>query len=92
MEIDIEVPDLLSVFGPSAAAEGERVQTRAKISELHFEQGDEIEEGELFAVLFNRHGTCEIVAPASGVLVSVRYEVGDSVASEDVLATIDTER
>ncbi len=92
MEIDIEVPDLASVFGPSAAAEGERVLDRATVSELYFEQGDEIEEGELFAVLFNRHGTCEIVAPTSGVLVSMRYEVSDSVASEEVLATIDTDR
>ncbi len=68
------------------------MRTRAKISELYFEPGDEIEPGDRFAVLFNRHGLCEITAPASGMLVSMRYGVGDSVASEDVLTTIDTER
>ena len=64
---------------------------RATISDLHFEENDEIEKGELFAVLFNENGTCEITAPASGILVSLPCEEGDSVGSEDVLATIDTQ-
>ena len=64
---------------------------RATISDLYFEENDEIETGELFAVLFNENGTCEIAAPASGILVSLPCEEGDSVGSEDVLATIDTQ-
>ncbi|MGB2986594.1 MAG: biotin/lipoyl-containing protein [Phycisphaerae bacterium] len=63
---------------------------RATISDLYFEENDEIKKGELFAVLFNENGTCEITAPASGILISLPYEEGDSVGSEDVLATIDT--
>ena len=64
---------------------------RATISDLYFEENDEIEKGELFAVLFNENGTCEITALASGILVSLPCEEGDSVGSEDVLATIDTQ-
>ena len=91
MEIHIEVPDLSTALVPPVDAREKRVIHRATISDLYFEENDEIEKGELFAVLFNENGTCEITAPASGILVSLPCEEGDSVGSEDVLATIDTQ-
>ena len=50
------------------------------------------EDGELSAVLFNDNETCEIVAPASGVLISLTYDEGDTVTSEAVPAKIETDR
>ncbi len=91
MEIHIEVPDLSTALIPPVDAREKGVLHRATISDLYFEENDKIEEGKLFAVLFNENGTCEIAAPASGILVSLLCEEGDSVGSEDVLATIDTE-
>ncbi len=91
MEIHIEVPDLSTALIPPVDAREKRVLHRATISDLYFEENDEIQEGELFAVLFNENGTFEISAPSSGVLVSLPYEEGDSVGSDDVLATIDTQ-
>ena len=91
MEINIEVPELSTTLIPPIDARDKRVLHRATIADLYFEENDEIDKGELFAVLFNENGTCEITAPASGVLVSVPCEEGDSVGSEDVLATIDTQ-
>ncbi len=57
-----------------------------------FEEGDEIEEGDIRAALFNDNGTCETVAPTSGVFISFTYEEGDTVTSEAVLAKIQTDR
>lgn len=91
MEINIEVPDLSTTLIPPIDARERRVLHRATISDLYFEENDEKKKGELFAVLFNQNGTCEITAPASGILVSLPYDEGDSVGSEDVLATIDTQ-
>ncbi len=91
MEVNIEVPELSTTLIPPIDARDKRVLHRATIADLYFEENDEIDKGELFAVLFNENGTCEITAPASGVLVSVPCEEGDSVGSEDVLATIDTQ-
>lgn len=76
---------------PPVDARQEGVIHRATISALWLEENDEIEEGELFALLFNQTGTCEILAPASGILVSLPYEEDDSVGSEHVSATIDTQ-
>ena len=72
-------------------ARKKRVVHRATISDLYFEENDEIETGELFAVRFNENGTCEITAPASGILISLPYEEGDPGGSAGVLATIDTQ-
>ena len=47
---------------------------------------------DVFALLFNDNGTCEIAGPASGSLVSLPCEESDSITSESVFATIDTER
>ena len=92
MIVDIEVPDLATVLAPPVEAKGATVDPHATVSDLYFEEGDEIEEGDVFAVLFNDNGTCEIVAPASGVLISLPYEEGDTVTSEAVLAKIQTDR
>ena len=92
MEIHIEVPNLSTTLIPPVDARETRVVHRATIADLYFEENDEIEKGELFAVLFNENGTCEIVAPASGLLVSLPYDEGDTVTSEAVLAKIQTDR
>ncbi len=92
MVIDIEVPDLATVLAPPVEAKDRAVIAYAIVSDLYFEAGDEIEEGDVLAALFNDNGTCEIVAPASGVLISLRYEEGDTVTSETVLARVQTDR
>ena len=92
MIVDIEVPDLTAVLAPPVEAKEQAVFTDATVSDLYFEEGDEIEEGDVFAVLFNDNGTCEIVAPASGILISLPYDEGDTVTSEAVLARIQTDR
>jgi pyruvate/2-oxoglutarate dehydrogenase complex dihydrolipoamide acyltransferase (E2) component len=94
MKVVIEVPDLAKALADSTSAKPEdRIAVnRATISDLYFKEGDNIEEGNLFAVISNQYGTCEIRAPASGVLVSLRHEENDAVTSEELLATIDTDR
>lgn len=91
MKVEIEVPDLANLLRPSAGAEDKSAIHRATVEALCFEEDDEIEEGALFAVLFNEHGSCEIVAPASGLIEEIRYREGDTVLSEEVLATIHTD-
>ncbi len=92
MTIDIEVPDLATVLAPPVEAKEPAVIAHAAVSDIYFDEGDEIEEGELFAVLFNDSGTCEIVTPASGLLISLPHDEGDTVTSEAVLAKIQTDR
>jgi len=92
MEVNIEVPDLATIRVPTAEVQEKRLISCATITDLYFEESDEIEEGELFAVLFVENGTCEIVAPVSRTLVSLPCEVGDSLISEEVLATIEMDR
>ncbi len=92
MEVRIEVPELTEAFSPSAG-QGHRVPiNRATISQIHFEEGDEIEAGDVFASITNGYGTYEIAAPVSGLLVFVWHEEGDTISSDEVLATIDADR
>ena len=92
MIIEMEVLDLMRFLTPPTGAEELAATSHATLYDLYFEEGNEIEESELFAVLFNDKGTCEIVAPASGVLISLRYEEGSTVALEAVLTKIQTDR
>ncbi len=92
MKIDIEVPDLVTVLAPPVEAKEQAVFTDASVSDLYFEEGDEIEEGELFAVLFNDNGAYEFMAPAPWILISLPYDEGDTVTSDAVLAKIQTDR
>ncbi len=94
MKVVIEVPDLARAVADSAPEKVEEriAVNRANLCDLYFEEGDDIEEGDLFAVISNEYGTCEIKAPASGTLVLLRHEEDDAVTSEEVLATIDTDR
>ncbi len=64
----------------------------AGVSVLHFEEGDEIEEGDVLGVRFQDNWACEIVAPESGFLISSPYEEGDTVASVAMLAKIQPDR
>ena len=92
MEVRIEVPDLPEVLPPRIDEEDQRAINRATILVVRFEEGDEIGKGETFALIDNDHGTYEVVAPASGVLMSIFCEEGNTVSADDVLATIDTDR
>ena len=65
MIIDVEVPDLATVLAPPAEAKEPAVIAHATVSDLYFEEGDGIEEGDVLAAFFNDNGTCEIVAPAT---------------------------
>lgn len=51
MKVDIEIPNLESIFGPATSVAKQRTMKRATISDLYFEEGDEIEEGELIGHL-----------------------------------------
>ena len=92
MIFEIEVPVLSIVLAPPVDAKEPTVIRHATVSDLYFEEGDEIEEREFVAGLFNDHEMREIAAPATGVLISLTYEEGDTVASEAVLAKIQTDR
>ena len=94
MKVVIEVPDLARDLVDSIPekAEDRIAINRATLADLYFEEGDDLKKGDLFAVISNEYGTCEIKAPASGTLVLLRHEEDDAVTSEEVLATIDTDR
>ncbi len=92
MIVDIEVPDFASLLAPPIEAKEPAVIAHAAVSDIYSEEGDEIEEGELFAVLFNDNGRCEIGAPMTGVLISLPYDKGSTVTWEAVLAKIQTDR
>ena len=92
MEVRIEVPELTEVLSPSGGNADQVAINRATISQIHFEEGDEIQQGEVFASISNKYGTYDIVAPASGLLLFVWHEEGDTVASDEVLARIDTDQ
>ncbi|UCC29875.1 MAG: hypothetical protein JSU86_16920 [Phycisphaerales bacterium] len=92
MEVNIEVPDLVTIRVLAAEAEEKRLISYATISDLYFEESDGIEEDELFSVLFIENGTCEIVAPVSRTLVSLPCEEGGSLISEQVLAATEMDR
>lgn len=93
MRVNIEVPDVSDALDPSALrdAVAESEVHRASVADIYFEEGDEIEEGELFAELSNWLGTYEIKSPATGTIVDIRCKVGDTVTSEAILASVDTD-
>ncbi len=62
------------------------------MSDLYYEDGDEVEEGDVLAVFLSDTGTCEIVAPPSGGIISWPYDEGETAISEAVLAKIPTDR
>ena len=92
MAVNIEVPDIPAVLCPSAGEEDQSVMNEAVIFEIRFEEGDEIEKGDVFASISDQYGTYDIVSPASGLLASVWCEEGTVVTSENVLASIGTDR
>ena len=68
------------------------MMNEAVIVEIRFEEGDEIEKGDVFASLSNKYGTYDIVSPASGLVAFVWCEEDATIMSDDVLASIDTDR
>ena len=92
MIVDIEVPDLATVLAPPVEAKEQAVFTDATVSDLYFEEGNEIEKGDVLALLFHDNWTCEIVTPVSGVLISLPYDEGATVTSEAVPARIQMDR
>jgi len=93
MAVDIEVPDLLELAGDVSSTDiEERGQLeRATITEIYFEEGELIEEGEPFALVENGYGSYKIMGPASGLIIKIPLQVGDVVSHEAVLATINTD-
>lgn len=63
----------------------------ATISYWHFEEGDEVEEGEDLVELTTDKATFNIPAPTSGILSEVFFEEGDTVEVGEVLAIIEEE-
>lgn len=92
MKIDIEVPELADLIERSSlnATTTGSAGNRAIIEALYFEEGDPIEEDDVFAEIRGEHfETFEVRAPASGTISYLRHHEGDTVTSEEVLATID---
>ena len=93
MTVDIEVPDLVEFARDARSGDGHEAKqvVQATITDVYLEEGELIEEGELFAVIENRYGSCRILAPAIGLLIKVSVAEGEVVSSETVLATINTD-
>jgi len=63
----------------------------ATLLEWRRAQGERVEKGENLIDLETDKVTLEVVAPATGVLVEIRRQTGETALSHDVLAVIDTE-
>lgn len=91
MAVYIEAPDIPAVLCPFSGEEDQGEMNEAVILEIHFEEGDEIEKGDVFASISNKYGTYDIVSPASGRIACVWCEKGTTVISDNALAAIDTD-
>ena len=79
MLIEIKVPVLAESVPDATLLEWRRTQ------------GERVEKGENLIDLETDKVTLEVVAPATGVLVEIRRQTGETALSHDVLAVIDTE-
>ena len=79
MLIEIKVPVLAESVPDATLLEWRRAQ------------GERVEKGENLIDLETDKVTLEVVAPATGVLVEIRRQTGETALSHDVLAVIDTE-
>lgn len=61
----------------------------ALVSYWHFEEGDEIEEGEDLVEMATDKATFNVPAPVSGVLTKVYFEEGETVKVGEVMAIIE---
>lgn len=70
-------------------SEAGKALEEAAIQNWFIEEGDLVHEGDDLVELSTDAGTITVQAPASGVLVEVYYDEGESVTKEDILCIID---
>jgi len=78
MNIEVELPDL-----------GDEAGDEATISEWHFEEGNEVEEGDELVEVVAGDETIDIPCPVTGILVEKLIEEEDIVRPGDPLAIIE---
>ena len=61
------------------------------IDEWTKKEGETVKEGEIIARILADKVVFEIEAPASGKVVSINYQDGETAAPNDILAVIETE-
>jgi len=93
MRAYIEVPELTDLVGRRASDDdkGAKCADELTITAINFMEGDEIQEGEAFALASNRFRAVEIVSPASGVIVTVLCEEDDVVETDETVAVVDAD-
>jgi pyruvate/2-oxoglutarate dehydrogenase complex dihydrolipoamide acyltransferase (E2) component len=63
--------------------------TEGIITEWHFQEGDEVKEGEALLTVETEKVDTDIEAPRAGKLVGVRYGVNDEVPVGEIIAYIE---
>lgn len=64
--------------------------TEGIITEWHFQEGDQVKEGDALLTVETEKVDTDIEAPVSGTLVEVRYEVDDEVPVGEIVAYIES--
>lgn len=57
----------------------------ALLAEIHIEEGQQVDEGDLICTLETTKSTAEVEAEASGYILSIRFGEGDTVRAGDIL-------
>lgn len=63
--------------------------TEGIITEWHFQEGDEVQQGDALVTVETEKVDTDIEAPVSGKLVDVRYAVDDEVPVGEIIAYIE---
>jgi pyruvate/2-oxoglutarate dehydrogenase complex dihydrolipoamide acyltransferase (E2) component len=77
---EVRLPDL-----------GEDAGDEAVVSVWHFEEGDEVEEGDDLVEMTTDKATFNVPCPASGILSEIVAEEGETVREGEVLAVLEEE-
>lgn len=80
MHIDVELPDM-----------GEDAGDEATVREVHVEEGDHVEHGEVLIEVEAGDAVFEVPAPQSGIVVELLVKEDDTVHVGDVLAVLDVQ-
>ena len=94
MEVFIEVPELTDLMSNrSSSAEGSNSSESqfVTIRSINFAEGDEIQKGDIFALVTNKYGSIDVEAPANGVITEICREEDDIVSAGEIVAVLDTE-
>jgi biotin carboxyl carrier protein len=93
MAVEIVVPELSALPPERVTDEADREEgpVGPHIAALYFEEGEEVEDGEVFAIVSNGFGAVEILSPASGTVIDLCCHEEDPVEADDVIAVLETD-